>query len=82
MNCLIKFNHMNFCPRLSYASWCVCVVAMEGIFFIPTFLCSDNLPVKLIEETFHCCCDISQIFYTRGYGKSLGIGVLFSEHIA
>ena len=36
MYCLIKFNHINFCPRLSYASLGVCAVAMVGV-FIATF---------------------------------------------
>ena len=105
---LIKMNHMNFCPRLPYANGCV-QLRWEVFFFIATFLFSDNFtnrrlnwmgayctskgPVKLTNETFHCCCDRSKIFYTRGYGKvwaweffleeaSQGMGVIFGESIA
>ena len=34
LHCLIKFNHMNFCPRLDCPMPAgVCVVATEGVFY-------------------------------------------------
>ena len=83
--------------KVTPAGVCVCTVAMEGIILLRLSssaiilavtrlwmgaYCTSERPVKLIEETFPCYCDSHQIFYTRGYRKSLGMDGLFGESIA
>ena len=47
--CLIKFNNMNFCTRLSYASCMVCVCGCNGRYFHCDVLFSNNFSSNNID---------------------------------
>ena len=49
MYCLIKFNNMNFCPRLSYASWIMCQRRLEANkhLAMEVFFNYCNVPLQL-----------------------------------
>ena len=65
---------------LQRASSAAIILAATRLIWMGAY-CTSEGPIKLIKKTFHCYCDGSQIFYTRRYGKSLGIHVLFGEGI-